>query len=172
MKEFIFSLIVIYFITCTPANATTSVHYSSTGQPLYSTNGYGLRSSVGYNQSYRRPPVRYSIPRYNRRLPYNYYRRPLYGYSYNPYYRYNRYTRYNPYIPSYMPYNSFYYRPGIMERTLYRKALAKYGENMLSSYQQKIEPLSRLDKNFRVAPPRKSAYCNGITYYGGTNPCR
>lgn len=179
MREFIIVLLLICATACSSANATTTVRYSSTGQPISATNGYGLRTSINnykYNSPYSRHPMRYSRPYYNRRPPmYNYYHRPRYGYgyphSYNPYYRYNRYTRYNPYVP-YMPYNPYYYRPGVMERTLYRKALATYGANMLSSYQRKVEPMSRLHKDFRVAPPLKSAHCDGITYYGGTHACR
>lgn len=179
MKKFILiSLFILSFNL--PVNALTSVRYSNTGAPMYATNSFGQRiplNNFNNNSLYRMNAARYNRPYYNRYPAYNYYNRPYYRYpyynQYNPYYRYNRYMppfAAYPYPTPYLPYG--YYRPSVMEKTLYRKALAKYKNNMLSSYYNEPQPISRLHRDYRVSPPRKTAYCNGITYYGGTNPCQ
>lgn len=162
------------------ANALTSIKYSNTGVPMYATNSLGQRiplNNFNNNSLYKMNPLRYNPPYYNKYPAYNYYNRPYYGYPYNhynPYYRYdNRYIppfAAYPYHTPYLPYG--YYRPSVIEKTLYRKMLAQYQNNMLSSYYNETQPISRLHKDYRVSPPQKTAYCNGITYYGGTNPCQ
>lgn len=175
MKNIILVLLTAYILICTPAQATTTVHYNNTGSPVSVTNGYGLKTSINnfrYSSPYKQYPVRYPRPYYNRPYHHNYYHRPVYGYPHNnyyrPYYGYNPYPYMHSYIP---PYNPYYYYPGKLERTLYRKALARYNADMLSYQRHKTQPLSRFNKNFRISPPRQTAYCNGIRYYGGSHSC-
>ena len=127
MKNIILVLLTAYILVCTPAQATTTVRYNYTGAPVSVTNGYGLKTSINnfrYSSPYKQYPVRYPRPYYNRPYHHNYYHRPVYGYPHNnyyrPYYGYNPYPYMHSYIP---PYNPYYYYPGKLERTLYRKAL-------------------------------------------------